>query len=125
MRVKNIGDVTAFFHDSNRGGIRVRKGDVINIPDAALTKRRELFPGEKKLLDGNERLQATYSRIKDKDGKIPQCFSLRWMEIVDEPEKFTTAQQRVNADNEAVREQKQKDAMDAKAGAGGVKPDVI
>ena len=84
--------------------IRRRPGDVFEIDDQP---RRELFPGEKKLLASPDML-ALYERIKDKDGKVPQLFSFRWMEPVDAgtPERITTAQKALDARSEVIRSEK-------------------
>lgn len=64
---------------------RVREGDVFVIPDEPrrLVNKKELdiYPETKKLLD--------------KDGKVPQLYSSRWMEAVPEstPERITTGKE--------------------------------
>lgn len=103
--------------------VRRRIGDVFTIPDEP---RRALFPGEQNLVNKNDEMKAVYERIKDKDGKVPQDFSFRWMVPVAEvtPERVTTAQQSVNQKNEEILGAKRSDAAADKDGAG-IKSDVI
>lgn len=80
--------------------LRRREDDVFSIPDQP---RRDLFPGEKALVDSG-RGKAIYDRIKDKDGKVPQSFSFRWMEPVaaGAPEKTTSAPQALRKHHDTV-----------------------
>jgi hypothetical protein len=57
--------------------IRRRPGDRFSIPDVP---RRALFPGEKRAVDAGGEEADVYNQIKDRDGKIPQGFSFKWME---------------------------------------------
>jgi len=119
MKVKVREDLaegfTGFF-----GYDRRRPGDVFTIDDEP---RRDLFPGEKKLVEGNAQMKAVYDRVKDKDGKVPSQFSFRWMTPVAEatPERVSTAQQAVTARNETIKAER----AAAKAASEPGKGDVI
>lgn len=84
---------------------RRRPGDVFDVPDEP---RRILFPAEKKLTDENRDAKAVYQRIKDKDGKVPQTFSFRWMEPVEDtmPLSHTTSQQALDHKSEMLKAEK-------------------
>jgi hypothetical protein len=105
-----------FFNHARR-----RPGDVFTIPDEP---KRELFPAEKKLLM-NEDGKAQIDAVVDKDGKVPQLFSFRWMEPV-EPntsESVSTAQGALTVRTEHIAAEKAA-ALPARkaaatAGAGG------
>lgn len=100
------------------GHARRRPGDVFNLPDAP---RRALFKGEVALVDSNEEAKVAYEQIKDKDGKIPQQFSFRWMSPVgaSTPDKLSTSQETLTAKQEQIKSERAA-AKQAAAGAGGV-----
>ena len=85
--------------------LRRRPGDVFAIPDEP---RRLLFPAEQKAVEFNDQAKESYAAIKDKDGKIPQAFSFRWMEPVGDaaPEVTSTAQQALDRKSNRIKEEK-------------------
>lgn len=108
MRVRNCADYVGFTHDNTQGGVRRRPNDVFTLTPDQLAKRRDLFKGEREMVENNERAKATYDFIKDEKGQVPKCFSFRWMEIVrdDLPERVTTAQAALNQKSEEIRQER-------------------
>lgn len=102
--------------------LRRRPGDVFSIRDQP---RRALFKGEERIV-ATEEGQRVYDAIKDKDGKIPQDFSFRWMEPVaaNTPDKVSTAQQNMDRRSADIKAEKAgQRALDEGGGNQGV--DVI
>lgn len=102
---------------------RRRPGDVFTVPDEP---RRDLAPHEKKMVANSEESKAVYEQIKDKDGKVPQLFSFKWMEPVaaTEKEKVSTSQQAMDKRSETIKQEKAGQREADKGGASGGK-DVI
>lgn len=104
---------------------RRRPGDIFSVPDEP---RRELFPGEKRSIDKDPDLKAVYDSIKDRDGKVPQQFSFKWMEPVaaSEREKISTSSMAMKDRSDTIKAEKagQREADKAGGGSGGSK-DVI
>jgi hypothetical protein len=101
----SLGVAFGFFNYARR-----RPGDVFTLPDQP---RRALFPGEQKIVQRDADVKAEYDAIKDKDGNVPQEYSFRWMEPVDEktPDRLTTAQPTITAKNDELKGAKRADAM--------------
>lgn len=85
--------------------LRRRPGDVFTIPDEP---RRLLFPAEQQMVQSNDQAKESYDAIKDKDGKVPQAFSFRWMEPISDaqPEVTSTAQQALDRKSNRIKEEK-------------------
>jgi hypothetical protein len=83
---------------------RRRPKDVFVLEDEP---RRELFPAEKRIVATPEG-KATYDAIKDKEGKIPQLFSFRWMEpvSVNARESVSTSQQAMDERSKKIKEER-------------------
>jgi hypothetical protein len=85
--------------------LRRRPGDVFVIPDSP---RRLPFPGEQKMIEGNDEVRAVFDAVKDSQGKIPSQFSFRWMRPVDAgtPEKTSTSQEALDKKSAQIKQEK-------------------
>jgi len=99
---------------------RRRPGDVFTVPD---TPRRLPSVGEQRMIESDESVRVVFNDIKDKDGKVPQAFSFKWMEPVAmaTPERVSTSQQALDARSEEIKQEK----AGQRALDGGGEADVI